>query len=125
MIRRPPRSTLTDTLFPYTTLFRSGGQVALSPGANGLPGALSIQAGALAIQIKPECQVEDWPLHCGTIADEQFAAHLSPHHLRQIGRVMAAVSTEETRYYLNGVYMHHVQDWTWRAVARPAAHTSA
>src|SRR3546814_8904662 len=25
MIRRPPRSTRTDTLFPYTTLFRSGG----------------------------------------------------------------------------------------------------
>src|SRR3546814_13263769 len=23
MLRRPPRSTLTDTLFPYTTLFRS------------------------------------------------------------------------------------------------------
>src|SRR3546814_19710412 len=23
MFRRPPRSTLTDTLFPYTTLFRS------------------------------------------------------------------------------------------------------
>src|SRR3546814_14866556 len=27
MIRRPPRSTRTDTLFPYTTLFRSGGVV--------------------------------------------------------------------------------------------------
>src|SRR3546814_13541956 len=27
MIRRPPRSTRTDTLFPYTTLFRSGGIV--------------------------------------------------------------------------------------------------
>src|SRR3546814_1030902 len=26
MIRRPPRSTRTDTLFPYTTLFRSVGQ---------------------------------------------------------------------------------------------------
>src|SRR3546814_20557577 len=25
MIRRPPISTRTDTLFPYTTLFRSGG----------------------------------------------------------------------------------------------------
>src|SRR3546814_12805961 len=25
MIRRPPRSTRTDTLFPYTTLFRSWG----------------------------------------------------------------------------------------------------
>src|SRR3546814_5922477 len=28
MIRRPPRSTRTDTLFPYTTLFRSRDRVA-------------------------------------------------------------------------------------------------
>src|SRR3546814_7215325 len=27
MIRRPPRSTRTDTLFPYTTLFRSKGLI--------------------------------------------------------------------------------------------------
>src|SRR3546814_1052023 len=27
MIRRPPRSQRTDTLFPYTTLFRSGAHV--------------------------------------------------------------------------------------------------
>src|SRR3546814_701145 len=27
MIRRPPRSTRTDTLFPYTTLFRSTGLI--------------------------------------------------------------------------------------------------
>src|SRR3546814_7044128 len=37
MIRRPPRSTRTDTLFPYTTLFRSKDaaavEVALKPGA--------------------------------------------------------------------------------------------
>src|SRR3546814_10431542 len=33
MIRRPPRSTRTDTLFPYTTLFRSGGGQAVSPGS--------------------------------------------------------------------------------------------
>src|SRR3546814_19914477 len=32
MIRRPPRSTRTDTLFPYTTLFRSiGRHVARDP----------------------------------------------------------------------------------------------
>src|SRR3546814_1662525 len=31
MIRRPPRSTRTDTLFPYTTLFRS---ITLGAGAN-------------------------------------------------------------------------------------------
>src|SRR3546814_4796435 len=28
MIRRPPRSTRTDTLFPYTTLFRSNSDLA-------------------------------------------------------------------------------------------------
>src|SRR3546814_5184503 len=33
MIRRPPRSTRTDTLFPYTTLFRSGVSVgSFAPG---------------------------------------------------------------------------------------------
>src|SRR3546814_8732751 len=31
MVRRPPRSTRTDTLFPYTTLFRSQGRVAVHP----------------------------------------------------------------------------------------------
>src|SRR3546814_5601416 len=31
MIRRPPRSTRTDTLFPYTTLFRSGAIAAFGP----------------------------------------------------------------------------------------------
>src|SRR3546814_10811277 len=34
MIRRPPISTRTDTLFPYTTLFRSGRAAA----GRGLPG---------------------------------------------------------------------------------------
>src|SRR3546814_17559950 len=35
MIRRPPRSTRTDTLFPYTTLFRSppvGDTASYTPG---------------------------------------------------------------------------------------------
>src|SRR3546814_3283776 len=37
MIRRPPRSTRTDTLFPYTTLFRSAvpGSIAGMVGASG------------------------------------------------------------------------------------------
>src|SRR3546814_15961016 len=43
MIRRPPRSTRTDTLFPYTTLFRSrqnkwGGAGLASPQLWCLPG---------------------------------------------------------------------------------------
>src|SRR3546814_1313347 len=39
MIRRPPRSTRTDTLFPYTTLFRSCQAL-----------VISIQAGVLGTQ---------------------------------------------------------------------------
>src|SRR3546814_9161776 len=38
MIRRPPRSTRTDTLFPYTTLFRSAADLPLlrhSPSVRG------------------------------------------------------------------------------------------
>src|SRR3546814_14252498 len=31
MVRRPPISTRTDTLFPYTTLFRSNDQGAANP----------------------------------------------------------------------------------------------
>src|SRR3546814_15948235 len=40
LIRRPPRSTRTDTRFPYTTLFRSMGATILRverPGGNGGP----------------------------------------------------------------------------------------
>src|SRR3546814_2114307 len=36
MIRRPPRSTRTDTLFPYTTLFRSSGAAAQGDALPGL-----------------------------------------------------------------------------------------
>src|SRR3546814_9380033 len=42
MIRRPPRSTRTDTLFPYTTLFRSPPSVgAPSYGNQGLHDGIS------------------------------------------------------------------------------------
>src|SRR3546814_388264 len=45
MIRRPPRSTRTDTLFPYTTLFRSA---KIGPAALKLGGVRDIIAGTLA-----------------------------------------------------------------------------
>src|SRR3546814_18643661 len=41
MIRRPPRSTRTDTLFPYTTLFRSTGAAGQAAPAGGLTAALA------------------------------------------------------------------------------------
>src|SRR3546814_4332539 len=42
MIRRPPRSTRTDTLFPYTTLFRSARKVVI---AEQHVGALAVAVG--------------------------------------------------------------------------------
>src|SRR3546814_14950040 len=45
MIRRPPRSTLTDTLFPHTTLFRSIASLAMdSLNQGGLPSFSGIMA---------------------------------------------------------------------------------
>src|SRR3546814_16397254 len=60
MFRRPPRSTRTDTLFPYTTLFRSdsfGYQVVAS--VDSLAGALqALEQGRL-----PDLAVLDANLH--------------------------------------------------------------
>src|SRR3546814_14034751 len=44
MIRRPPRSTRTDTLFPYTTLFRSADYPSLEQAA-----------AAYLAKVKPPC----------------------------------------------------------------------
>src|SRR3546814_11439812 len=86
MIRRPPRSTRTDTLVPYTTLFRSehtelfvcfGGASAKNaqvsaggPGQHMLPGSLQAMAekGTQIVNISP---LKD-DLHSG--ADFQWIA---------------------------------------------------
>src|SRR3546814_7443170 len=43
MIRRPPRSTRTDTLFPYTTLFRSRTRQPRRPEGRRPPGVLCLR----------------------------------------------------------------------------------
>src|SRR3546814_15386273 len=51
MIRRPPRSTRTDTLFPYTTLFRShrvADGVEEAAAAMGVPPALEMEPPRIA-----------------------------------------------------------------------------
>src|SRR3546814_6726860 len=49
MIRRPPRSTRTDTLFPYTTLFRSDTDI--------LIGAVNTDAAIVAAADQPTVAV--------------------------------------------------------------------
>src|SRR3546814_15241886 len=48
MIRRPPRSTRTDTLFPYTTLFRSRSEESQSLQQFSTPSPLALVAGVAA-----------------------------------------------------------------------------
>src|SRR3546814_18723411 len=58
MIRRPPRSTRTDTLFPYTTLFRSDGNA-------GIDGRALLEA-----------EVRELPDQVGRIGDAPFGQRL-------------------------------------------------
>src|SRR3546814_11347890 len=51
MIRRPPRSTRTDTLFPYTTLFRS-----YSSSASLACPAIPTASRAARLAESPKCQ---------------------------------------------------------------------
>src|SRR3546814_3676385 len=54
MIRRPPRSTRTDTLFPYTTLFRSPQELEYAIDAICIPGLGSFQRSEKHF-IHPQC----------------------------------------------------------------------
>src|SRR3546814_11552269 len=67
MIRRPPRSTRTDTLFPYTTLFRShqSGSIDLQGkvskwGDRALRSYLYEAATVLLYRTKRRSQIKDW-----------------------------------------------------------------
>src|SRR3546814_5231710 len=55
MIRLPPRSTLTDTLFPYTTLFRSLGVRLLIASAVPPDAAVETSGEPGAPMVKPGC----------------------------------------------------------------------
>src|SRR3546814_15743150 len=76
MIRRPPRSTRTDTLFPYTTLFRSADR---SVGLFCLAG-LAARLFAAAEQVEQE----------GEHVDEVEIEVQRPHHHRLAHEVGAA-----------------------------------
>src|SRR3546814_11535343 len=54
MIRRPPRSTRTDTLFPYTSLFRSGHR--MNPYVSNKPNVLRDGYEVVAEKISERCR---------------------------------------------------------------------
>src|SRR3546814_17532577 len=92
MIRRPPRSTRTDTLVPYTTLFRSRQVVAAEPAQR--------PATRLLRQLdRPGEQVRIGGRGChGPSMAATAPAALDPHRLRpERGRVRLPEALEAAR----------------------------
>src|SRR3546814_16881928 len=85
MIRRPPRSTRTDTLFPYTTLFRSAA------------GKERVNAHLLRLQIpdgRGGTLVHRWNLRAGpdvaaVVAELHHAVERPPRRMGEIGKLIA------------------------------------
>src|SRR3546814_5448180 len=83
MIRRPPRSTRTDTLFPYTTLFRSrtygwsASDVGVLYGSVvAVAGSIGIIAGGRLSDLLHRRGYRDAPLRVGIIRSEEHTSEL-------------------------------------------------
>lgn len=72
-------------------------------------------AGPLALDLRAP-PADDFP-QAGWMPRASFSATWGADVLAQLARVLPAVSTEETRYYLNGIYFHQIAEWEYRAVA--------
>src|SRR3546814_14864598 len=99
LIRRPPRSTRTDTLFPYTTLFRSQEGRALPV----LLWALFFKHGLLtvtpSVSITRPCQTRVTPKSGMLRHLAKAIFHRPNHHLRAAGHHQIQVQPE----ILNGI----------------------
>src|SRR3546814_15454247 len=102
MFRRPPRSTRTDTLFPYTTLFRSNGNAQLE--------APKIAGPQLARAIMQEAVVD----YAGQaiIATDMGKDFHSANLLRQAidaDKLTAAIGSDGKSIPLEAAYEHSLQ----------------
>src|SRR3546814_20256359 len=92
MIRRPPRSTRTDTLFPYTTLFRSEQARARWTGA--VAEQASPQDRLPVVRIAAAFPVFQPATAVGLVAVERAGERLGQVPARQVRRAWRARSEE-------------------------------
>src|SRR3546814_12346607 len=83
MIRRPPRSTRTDTLFPYTTLFRSTPIFAENSGTGGNP------------RLRTTSQAFGDKLHTYTIVDAINDKNVLPFRIDYINTIKAGAAIHD------------------------------
>src|SRR3546814_4726707 len=105
MIRRPPRSTRTDTLFPYTTLFRSScprnsrerafgaalshaGPVFLHPRSHGAIGKLAAPGAHIVLEVRDSMRSRDRAGH-RRVRNDRSEEHTS--ELQSLMRISYAV----------------------------------
>lgn len=113
-----------DMLLPDTGRVRralatgGGEQVSLKPippeGGKGSPG-VTVRSGDLGVDLST--MVADDHPGVDSVHFEEFRAELGEVALATLARVAPAISSEETRYYLNGICLDRIDDWTWRFVA--------
>lgn len=78
-------------------------------------GKANLRAGELAGVINT-LTADDYPVMTPAFTPD-FEAELGAAAVDMIIRVSGAMSSEETRYYLNGVFFQHIEGWTYRAAA--------
>src|SRR3546814_19159734 len=111
MSRRPPISTRTVTLFPYTTLFRSGVAAgalkALKEGKSLLPAGVTAVAGRF--------ERGDAVVVCGP-AGQEVARGLAAYSAAGARLILGHKSreTEASRGYRGREELHNPQDWQAR-----------
>src|SRR3546814_6091795 len=89
MIRRPPRSTRTDTLFPYTTLFRS--QFGVLRGYLANAGKVRTQGAEFDFSVRPSERFRAYAN--GAYTDAKYESRLEEHtsELQSLMRISYAV----------------------------------
>src|SRR3546814_10687574 len=87
MIRRPPRSTRTDTLFPYTTLFRSIAFQDLDEIHPHLTGDVREYLVSV-LQAYSECRIWQCLCDCSVDLDRSLFCHRSEEHTSELQSLM-------------------------------------
>ncbi len=95
------------TLYDIVRKLPEGSQVGLDGGTDAKSGQVSLRAGRSTFTLA-SLPAEDFPKMAG--GDLPHSFELAAADLRGlIDRTRFAISTEETRYYLNGIYVHATQ----------------
>src|SRR3546814_8247930 len=106
MIRRPPRSTRTDTLFPYTTLFRSIWGV-LTPKTRSrfflrsdiIPDSALMRMGTGAVDISMVLRSEEHTSELQSLMRISYAVFCLNKNKTQLSKLTTNTQTMITTYY--------------------------